>query len=80
MPDNTNCFHSFIYKNPTWSEIYFDWTHETPVLEPIVSKNKYINDWNKNNWEVIKEYSCQDLKDEYSKFNSIYTWLILKKK
>ena len=62
-----------------WAGVYFDWTHKMPTTEPLINKNRLINDWFSSGWELTNEYSIKLDELKTNKFNYIYTWLTFTK-
>jgi len=66
--------------NQKWVEIYFDWSHNKPTIEAMIGQDRFISDWSRYGWDVIKIYSKDDSTCDINKFSSLYTWLVLRKK
>jgi hypothetical protein len=64
---------SYLKSNDNETEIYFEWVHQSPLKEKLITDdliNEYINEFN---WKIIKTYQC------YEPLSNCYKWFILEK-
>jgi ubiquinone/menaquinone biosynthesis C-methylase UbiE len=61
--------------NDNLLKIYFEWSHNEPIEEPLLDKSKVINLMNENGWTLNMEYIPKS-----STLNSLFVWQIFSKK